>query len=139
MVITINQLPTANAGSTQYVCTGSGITLAGSIGGSATSGIWSGGTGMYSPDNTTLNAVYTPSSAEYAAGSVALVLTTNDPAGPCSISTSNVTHNFYANPIIDFTADPSGGCPVLCTNFNNLTTIGGGTITSWGIAVRLRM
>ncbi len=33
-------------------------------GGGATSATWSGGTGTYAPNNTTLNAVYTPSAAE---------------------------------------------------------------------------
>lgn len=132
MIITINHLPTANAGSGQYVCSGSNITLSGSIGGSATSATWSGGTGTYSPDNTALNAVYTPSSAEYAADSVILTLTTNDPAGPCTFSSSNVTFRFYEIPVVDFIADNSVGCPVHCTDFSNSTTVGGGaTIVSW--------
>jgi len=134
MVITINPLPTANAGSTQKVCSGAVITLAGTIGSSATSGTWSGGNGTYSPNNTTLNAVYTPSAAEYAADSVILTLTTNDPAGPCSFSSSNVTFYFYENPVVDFTPDLSSGCPILCVNFGNLTLIGGGgsiTTSAW--------
>lgn len=131
VTITINQLPNANAGSTQYVCSGSGITLAGTIGGSATSGTWTGGNGTYSPDNTTLNAVYTASAAEFAAGSVTLTLITNDPAGPCTSSSSLVTFYFYENPVVDFTADTTAGCPVHCVDFTNLSVIGGGsTITS---------
>lgn len=132
MVITINQLPTANAGSAQNVCLGSSITLAGSIGGSAASGTWSGGNGTYLPNNTALNAVYTPSATEYSSGSVTLTLTTDDPAGPCSFSSSNVTHYFYENPVVDFSTVPSTGCPVLCSNFTNLTSIGGGgSIANW--------
>lgn len=126
MIITINPIPTANAGSGEYVCLGSDITLSGSIGGSATSGTWSGGTGTYSPNNTTLNAVYTPSAAEYAADLVELTLTTNDPIGPCTFSTSNVTFHFYENPVVNFTAGDSAGCPVHCTDFTNSSTIGGG-------------
>lgn len=132
VVITIEQLPTANAGSTQFVCAGSGITLAGAIGGSATSGTWSGGNGTYSPDNTTLNAVYTASPAEFAAGTVTLTLTTNDPPGSCSFSTSNVNFKFYENPVVNFTIDTSTGCPILCSNFTDATTAGVGfTISSW--------
>ena len=132
VVLTIDQMPSANAGSAQNVCLGSGITLAGSVGGSATSGTWSGGNGTYSPNNNTLNAVYTPSTAEYYSGSVTLTLTTDDPPGPCSFSTSNVTHYFYENPVVDFTTAPSSGCPVLCVNFSNLTVIGGGgSIATW--------
>lgn len=132
MVITINHLPTANAGSAQDVCSGSSVTLAGSIGGSATIGTWMGGSGTFSPDNTTLNAVYTPSAAEIAVDSVVLTLTTDDPAGPCTFSSSNVTFHFYQSPVVNFIADTSAGCPIHCTSFTNLSTIGnGGTIVSW--------
>lgn len=132
MIITINQLPTANAGSAQYVCSGTAIKLAGSIGGTASSGTWSGGAGIYSPDNTTLNAVYTASPAEFAADSVTLTLTTNDPIGPCTFSASSVTLHFYQNPVVNFTADDPTGCPIHCTKFTNLSSVGGGdTIVSW--------
>lgn len=132
MTITINQLPTANAGSPQYVCAGSGITLAGSIGGTATSGSWSGGAGIFNPSPNALNAVYTPTASEFTADSVILTLTTNDPAGPCTFSSSSVTMHFYRNPVIDFVAADSNGCPVHCTNFINSSTVGGGdNIVSW--------
>lgn len=132
MAITINQLPTANAGSPQYVCEGESLTLAGSIGGTATSATWSGGNGTFVPDNTTLNAVYTPSAGEYAADSVILILTTDDPAGPCTFSSSSVKFHFYKNPVVNFTADDPDGCPIHCVNFSDATTVGGGAgITSW--------
>ncbi len=132
VVITINPFPTANAGSGQFVCAGSNISLAGSIGGSAASGTWTGGTGTYSPDNTALNAVYTPSAAEYTAGLVTLTLITNDPPGPCTFSSSNVIYHFYESPAVSFSADVSQGCPILCTNFTDGSSIGGGsTIVSW--------
>ena len=132
MVITINQLPTANAGSAQYACSGSAVTLDGSIGGTASSGTWSGGNGTYIPNNLTLNAVYTPSLAEFTAGSVILTLTTNDPVGPCTSSSSNVTLYFYQNPVVNFTVDIPSGCPVHCVNFTNQTVIGGGdVIAAW--------
>jgi len=132
MTITINQLPTANAGSAQYVCSGSAIALAGSIGGSASSGTWSGGNGTFSPDNTTLNAQYTASAAEFAAGSVMLTLTTDDPVGPCTFSSSNVTFYFYQNPVVDFTADIRSGCPIHCVNFADISTVAGGdSVAAW--------
>src|SRR5204863_640199 len=58
-------------------------TLACVVGGGATSGTWSGGAGSFSPSASSLNAVYTPTAAEIAAGGVNLILTTNDPGGPC--------------------------------------------------------
>lgn len=130
--VTVYALPTANAGSTQTVCKGGTFTLAGSIGGTATSGYWSGGTGTYYPDSTALNAVYTPSNAEYAADSVLLTLTTNDPTGPCNASSSNVTMRFFENPIVNFGGDSPTGCPIHCINFTDSSSIGGGgAIQSW--------
>lgn len=132
MTITINQQPTANAGSPQYVCRGSTITLAGSIGGTATSGTWSGGNGTFSPGNTALNAVYTPTTAEYDADSVLLTLTTDDPAGPCTFSSSSVKFHFYQNPVVNFTADSPNGCTAHCVNFTDSSYVGGGAnIVSW--------
>ena len=132
MIISIKSPPTANAGSTQSVCPGATFTLAGAIGGAATGGTWSGGTGTYSPDNTTLNAVYTPSPAEYAADSVMLTLTTDDPPGPCTFSTSTVTFHFYQVPVVNFAVDTANGCPTHCTGFTNSSLIGGGdNITTW--------
>lgn len=133
MVVTINQMPTANAGSAQYVCVGSPLNLSGSVGGTATSGTWSGGSGTFSPNNTTLNAVYTPTAAEYAADSVLLTLTTDDPVGPCTFSSSSVKFHFYQNPVVSFTADDPDGCPIHCVNFTDATTVGGAgaTLTSW--------
>ena len=91
MTITISPAATANAGADQTICAGLTVQLAGSVGGSATSGTWSGGTGTFNPNASTLNAVYTPSAAEIAAGSVTLTLTTNDPAGACGTATDQVT------------------------------------------------
>lgn len=134
VLVTVNAVPTANAGSSQSVCAGSSITLAGSVGGSATGGSWSGGAGTYSPDNNTLNAVYTPSAAEYAAGSVTLTLTTDDPSGPCTFASSNVTFFFFQKPVVNFSVTDPKGCPVHCASFTNLSTVdanAGETITAW--------
>lgn len=127
--VTVNPLPTANAGSSQSVCPGSSITLNGALGGLTTSALWTGGNGTYSPNNTDLLAVYTPSAAEYAAGSVTLTLTST---GLCPVSSSNVTFYFYQNPVIFFTVDAPDGCPGHCVSFTDNSTIGGGdSIVSW--------
>src|SRR5207244_5943712 len=56
MVITINAPATANAGLDQTACASSPtVTLAGTVGGAASSGSWSGGAGTFTPNNTTLN------------------------------------------------------------------------------------
>lgn len=130
VVVTVDAVASANAGSPQSVCVGNGITLAGAVGGSASGGTWSGGTGTYFPNSTALNAVYTPSAAEYAAGTVTLTLTTNDPTGPCTFASSNVTFTFFQNPIVNFPAVPAG-CPTHCVNFTDASAVAGGTIVSW--------
>lgn len=132
VVVTTDAVATANAGSAQSVCVGNGITLAGAIGGSATGGTWSGGGGTYAPNNTTLNAVYTPSAAEFAAGTVTLTLTTNDPTGPCTFASSNVTFTFFPNPVANFIVDVPAGCPVHCVQFTDGSSVGGAAaIVAW--------
>jgi len=84
MHVTINPAATVNAGADLFVCAGAPqAQLQGVVGGGATSGTWSGGAGSYNPNANALNAIYTPSAAEIAAGGVTLTLTTNDPTGPC--------------------------------------------------------
>jgi hypothetical protein len=82
-----------DAGSDQAICAGSIVTLAGTVGGGASSGTWSGGAGTFS-DRGDLNATYTPTPAEITARTVTLTLTTNDPdgpAGPCIPESASMT------------------------------------------------
>ncbi len=68
---------TANAGPNQCLPVGTTtIQLAGSVGNGANGGTWSGGSGTFSNPRD-LNAVYTPSAREIAAGSWALTLTSD--------------------------------------------------------------
>ncbi|MBN8702818.1 MAG: gliding motility-associated C-terminal domain-containing protein [Bacteroidetes bacterium] len=131
--INVNALASANAGVNTFVCPYTSIQLAGSVGGSATTGSWSGGTGTYVPSSSALNAIYTPSSAEYLAGSVTLTLTTDDPVGPCGAVSDDITYSFYPNPVVNFNADVTSGCPLHCVNFTDFTVIAGdgSSITTW--------
>ncbi len=93
--VSVGAIATSDAGPDQSVCASSpSVTLAGVIGGSATSATWSGGTGTFNPNANTLNAIYTPGASEIAAGTATLTLTTN-PSGPCSTVTDNVTITIY--------------------------------------------
>lgn len=92
---------TVNAGSNQLVCANSGVVLAGTIGGSATSAVWSGGNGTFVPDSTTLNATYFPSPSEISADSVVLTLITNNPAGTCTADTASVKITITQAPTVD--------------------------------------
>ena len=73
---TFSPAPTADAGVDQVACANNAdISLSGAVT-VATGGTWSGGTGTFTPNANTLNATYTPSSAEITAGTVTLTLTT---------------------------------------------------------------
>ena len=96
--LTVNPAATVSAGGNQTICAGSTFTLAGNIGGAATSATWSGGAGTFNPDANTLNAVYTPSAGEVVAGTVTLILTTDDPSGPCGAVNNNVIITINAQP-----------------------------------------
>ncbi|HNC43102.1 MAG TPA: hypothetical protein PLU80_02905, partial [Acidobacteriota bacterium] len=90
-VVTVSTAGTANAGPDQSVCdTSPTVTLAGAVGGSATTGTWSGGAGTFAPNATTLNATYTPTAGEISAGLVTLTLTSSGPGGACSVDTDTV-------------------------------------------------
>jgi gliding motility-associated-like protein len=82
---------------------------------------------MYNPNATTLNAVYTPSSAELTAGTVTLTLTTDDPAGPCNSVSDQVVITIDQLAVVN-----AGGDQVICSS-NSLSlngTIGGATTSA---------
>jgi hypothetical protein len=141
MTITINPAAIVNAGADQTICAGATVTLAGSIGGGATSATWSGGTGTYAPNANALNAVYTPSAAERAAGTVTLTLTTNDPTGPCPAVSDQMVITINALPaapsvINDARCGPgivnlsASGCAGGVLNWYTAST--GGTLVNTG-------
>ncbi|MEO6903012.1 MAG: PKD domain-containing protein [Bacteroidia bacterium] len=128
--VVVTSIATANAGPPQSVCIGTPIILNGSIGGAATSATWSGGSGSYS-DITDLHATYTPSNADFDAGSVTLTLTTNDPAGACTFASSDVVINLYKSPVINFVVDKPKGCATHCVKFTDSTIVLGDKINIW--------
>ena len=126
--LTINPAATANAGADQTLCSSSPrAQLAGVVGGGASSGSWSGGAGTFNPDANTLNATYTPTAAEIAAGSVTLTLTSNDPAGPCGAVSDQMT--LFISPAATVNA---GADRAVCANGAQVQlagVVGGGATT----------
>jgi len=112
MVITINPAASVNAGVDQTVCSASPtVVLAGVIGGGATGATWSGGGGTFSPNNTALNASYTPTAGEISTGTVTLTLTTDDPAGICGAVSDATVITIKASPTITSAiASPTSLC-----------------------------
>src|SRR4030095_6887028 len=94
------------------------VTLAGTVT-VATGGQWSGGLGTFNPGSTALNAVYSPTAAEIAGGSMTLTLTTTG-NGTCSAVSDQMTITFTGAPTANAGADQS-----VCAN-NALTTLNGG-------------
>ena len=84
--LTFSTAPVVNAGPDQSICFNDlSFTLAGSVTGTTTTQSWVGGLGIFTPNRNNLNATYTPTVAEKAAGTVTLRLraTTALPA-PCN-------------------------------------------------------
>jgi large repetitive protein len=76
MTVTITDAPTSNAGPDTTICAYKTVQLNGGIS-IASGGLWStSGTGTFDPSPNTLTAVYVPSAADIAAGSVTLTLVT---------------------------------------------------------------
>jgi gliding motility-associated-like protein len=128
MVVTVNPVATANANVDQAVCAGGTVTLAGAVGGSATSGTWSAPTGTFS-NASSLTSTYTPS---ITSGTVTLTLTTNDPAGPCLAVTDQMI--ITVNPLPTVSAGPD---VAICTGAATTLTATGAATYTWSPATAL--
>ena len=129
-VLTVQARPTASAGPAQTICAGGTVQLAGAASNSDQI-TWSGGAGTFSPNINTLNAVYTPTAGEIAAGTVTLILTAT-PKSPCAASAaSNAVITIFGPPTADFTATPDSGCPPLTVIFTDTSKGNGRIITGW--------
>ena len=105
--VTVYSKVEVDAGADQEVCsTSPTVILSGSVTGGATSGSWSGGAGTFTPNAQTLNANYTPSSAEIAAGIVTLTLTSATPGGPCAAQIDELTIVIHDSPEISLSVTP---------------------------------
>jgi gliding motility-associated-like protein len=127
ITIYFSPAPTVNAGNDVSVCANnSQVTLNGSYT-IATGGVWSGGAGSYSPSNTAMNAVYTPTPAERAAGTVTLTLTTTS-NGTCVSVTDQVVISITPAPTVNAGLDRS-----MCANNASVTLNGNITGATGGI------
>lgn len=128
--IMVSPAPVVTVGSTQSVCKNNpAIQLSGTVTGGASTGVWSGGKGKYAPDSTSLNAIYTPTTAEVNSGSVSLTLRATN-FGTCKVESKNITYTFNDLPKID------AGSPVTVCKNNadaklNATIIQGAKGVKW--------
>ncbi|MEZ4889547.1 MAG: hypothetical protein R2779_02975 [Crocinitomicaceae bacterium] len=113
--------PSVDTGANQIICTNDAqIQLNGSITGGATTGVWSGGA-SFSPSNTALNTVYTPTPAEISSGNIALTLTATN-FGNCNTVNDVVQFIFVAPPHANFSA--ANNCFGDSSNFVNFSLAG---------------
>ena len=128
MVITYSTPPVVSAGANQIICSNASATLNGTISGGGSTGQWSSnGTGTFSPSNTALNAVYTPSAADIAAGTRTLTLTSTNGCTPVS---SSMTLTISAPPVVNAGADASV-CASAASQVLNGSVTGGTSTGQW--------
>jgi len=126
VIITINPGATSNAGITQNICAGGAITLTGTVGGAAVSGLWTqlpSTTGALSfPSSLTTN--YTPLASELTNGAnLTFQLTSNDPPGPCAAAFSTVNVNIFKQATVNAGIDQN-----VCARPSSLPVVLSGTI-----------
>ena len=110
---------TVCANAPQVILNGS-VTIAGG-------GMWSGGTGTFSPNASALNATYTPSPAEIALGTVTLTLTSTQ-NGDCLPVTDQMTITILPAPVAD------AGAPIaVCSNNAVVQLNGSFTVATGGV------
>ncbi len=127
ITLTYTPEPTVNAGPDQTKCANNPIiNLNGSVTVS-TGGVWSGGLGVFSPNNTTLNATYTPTTAEIASGSISLTLTSTG-NGDCLPVNDNIVINFTTAPTVN-----AGPDLTVCENNSNTSLTGSVTVATGGL------
>ncbi len=128
ITITFSPSPVVDAGPDQTKCSNNATTtLNGNVSGGATSGSWSGGLGTFSPNNTTLNATYTPTASEISNGSVTLTLTSTS-NGNCNSESDQMTIFFTSAPTVDANIDQT-----VCGNNADVTLDGSVTVATGGI------
>ncbi|MBN8695064.1 MAG: PKD domain-containing protein [Bacteroidetes bacterium] len=101
--VSIQGLPIANAGNDTISCTNNPTVGLGGTILNAGGGLWSGG-GVFTPNDSTLNATYTPSATAVANGADTLFLISTSNA-LCPADTDQVIITFYAGPTANSGAD----------------------------------
>lgn len=122
ILISFTNAPNVTAGTDLSVCKNNPASaLSGVVSGPTTTGIWSGGTGTFTPNNSTLNSLYTPSASEISSGSVSLTLTSTN-NGNCNQTTDNIIINLTNAPTVN-------AGPNLTTCKNNAAAVLSGIVS----------
>ena len=119
LIITFTEIPLAEAGNNRTICS-SEFPIQLNASGSA--GSWTGGTGTFTPDRNTLNAIYTPTAGEVTATTVQLTWQTNV-NGSCPQVSDNVTYTLQEGANVVANTDQ-----ILCGNTTSVNI--GATVTN---------
>jgi gliding motility-associated-like protein len=127
--VTFTAGPVVNAGIDLFACTNeASVDLSGIVSGPTTTGDWTGGAGLWSPDDQTLITNYTPTAGEITSGSITLTLTSTN-NGTCLSENDQVSIDFVAPPFANFNFNN------VCLNeemvFTDFSLNGFGTIIGW--------
>ncbi|MBN2682168.1 MAG: VCBS repeat-containing protein [Bacteroidales bacterium] len=116
-----------DAGVDFTVCeTSTDFSLNGMVSG-ATGGIWTGGTGTFIPDATSLNASYSPSIADISGGILTLTLTSTGNGG-CSSVMDEIIVTFETSPVVNAGTD-NGTC--IGESITLSGTMSGSSASTW--------
>lgn len=96
----IQSFPSAVAGTNDTLCKNNPTAQLNGVVKNAGGGLWKGGQGTFNPNNTTLNAKYTPTAAELTAGVVNLSLITTQ-NGKCGADSTKIALVFTNPPIVN--------------------------------------
>lgn len=129
LIVEFTGAPVVDAGANIIACTNQGqVQLNGSVSGPTSTGQWSGGSGVFTANDSVLNAQYTPTAAEISAGTLFLTLTSTNNAG-CNAELSTVQINFVAPPFANFNFTEV--CDGSNSTFTDFSLPGFGTIVDW--------
>lgn len=124
--------PNVNAGVDITVCKNNYVTaLNGLISGGSTTGVWSGGAGVFSPTTSVLNASYTPAASEFTVGFVVLTLTSTN-NGNCNAVSDQIRIDFKDKPTANFASTKV--CLNKNTQFTDASNPNMGALASWNWA-----
>ena len=124
VMFSISGAPTVDAGAPQVLCANNAdVQLAGSFT-LSTGGVWSGGNGVFTPNNSAVNPIYTPTQSEINTGQVTLVFTTTG-NGKCNSESDDVVISFTPAPTVE-----AGITQTVCSNNSNVTLDGAFTVAS---------
>jgi gliding motility-associated-like protein len=128
--VIVNKPSVVLAGNDQTACaTNPAVTIAGSISGSSTTGIWStSGSGTFPAGNTSLKGTYLPSATDVASGNVTLTLTATNTA-PCAIASSSFKITFTPTPAV-FAGEDQAICSEDQVSLKGKITNGSGGVWS---------